>query len=191
MCVSSSSRIEPTAGEFSSWLSRTSREGTFQDLICIVHCDPLLLPSKHRGFCNLCTTALSNTLELHYNILEEAIPLDFILHITQEWFSQGVWRNYLLMGHEITDVAFLWNHWEAENRSLASGPWKSYKPVGNVSAADLICSWQMFIPQWPLSSQSCNPDKSQLDHCKCASITLTCGGLAFLCQRVLGPSFSM
>lgn len=83
MCISSSSRTEPTAGEFSSWRSRASRKGTFQDLICIVHCDPLLLPSKHRGFCNLCRMALSNTLELQYNILEKAIPLDFILHITQ------------------------------------------------------------------------------------------------------------
>lgn len=51
--------------------------------------------------------ALSSTLELQYEILEKAIPLGFILHITQGRFSQGVWRNYLLMGHEITDVAFL------------------------------------------------------------------------------------
>lgn len=83
MCISSPSRIQPTAGEVSSWLSRTSREGTFQDLICTMHCEPLVLLSKHRGFCNLCRMALSNTLELQYNILEEAIPLDFILHTTQ------------------------------------------------------------------------------------------------------------
>lgn len=82
MCISPSSRIEPTAGEVSSWLSRTCREGIFQDLVVLSTVTPLL-PSKNRGFCNLCRMALSDTLELQYNILEEAIPLDFILHITQ------------------------------------------------------------------------------------------------------------
>lgn len=74
------SRTEPTAGAVLSWLSGTVREGTFRDLSCVIHCDPFLLPYKHGGFCTPCGMALSNALELQYEVLEEAIPLGFILH---------------------------------------------------------------------------------------------------------------
>lgn len=74
------SRIEPAAQAVSSWLSRAAREGTFQDLSCVIHRDAFLLPSKHGGFCTPPGMALSNALELQYKVLEKAIPLGFILH---------------------------------------------------------------------------------------------------------------